>query len=62
MDKNEINSRIQELNTKLRVKQLEVNQTGNDDQRNAIKNDIEIIEQRMAIERLKLKIQQLRDK
>jgi len=57
----DINKKIQNLNNKLKVMRVELNQADNEEQKKAIKGEILITQNLITIENLRLKVQRLRD-
>jgi len=57
----DINKKIQNLNNKLKVIRVKLNQADNEEKRKGIKAEILITQNLIAIENLRLKVQRQRD-
>jgi len=57
----DINKKIQNLNNKLKVMRVKLNQADNEEKRKGIKAEILITQNLIAIENLRLKVQRQRD-
>ena len=54
-------SKIQDLTNRMQLKDLELKQSQSEDRKKLIRNEILILQNQLALERIRLKIQQLRD-
>lgn len=61
MSKESINNRLQDITNSIEMKNLELDQAETEDSKKLIRNQFLILQNQMTLERIKLKIQQLRD-
>ena len=61
MSKQSINTRIQDITNSMQMKKLELDHAETEDSKKLIRNQLLILQNQMTLERIKLKIQQLRD-
>ena len=61
MSKQSINTRIQDITNSMQMKKLELDHAETEDSKKLIRNQLLILQNQMALERIRLKIQQLRD-
>lgn len=61
MSKQNIQNKLQDLTNRMQLKDLELKQSQSEDRKKLLRNEILILQNQMALERIRLKIQQLRD-
>lgn len=61
MSKQSINNRMQDITDRIQIKNLELDQAETEDSKKLIKSELLILHNQVALERIRLKIQQLRD-
>lgn len=54
-------NKLQDLTNRMQLKDLELKQSQSEDRKKLLRNEILILQNQMALERIRLKIQQLRD-
>ena len=54
-------NKIQDLTNRMQLKDLELKQSQSEDRKKLLRNEILILQNQLALERIRLKIQQLRD-
>lgn len=61
MSKQNIQNKLQDLTNRMKLKNLELNQAQSEDSKKLFRNEILIIQNQIALERIRLKILGLRD-
>ena len=61
MSRESINNKLQDISNKMQIKNLELDQAESEDRKKLIRNELLILQNQMTLERIRLKIQQLRD-
>ena len=61
MSKQNIQNKLQDLTNRMQLKDLELKQSESEDRKKLLRNELLILQNQIALERIRLKIQQLRD-
>lgn len=61
MSKQNIQNKLQDLTNRMELKNLELKQSESEDRKKLLRNELLILQNQISLEKIRLKIQQLRD-